>query len=644
MVSALPAASDRRQLQQIVAGLTEGIILIEPDQGIAWANEAALAMHGVNILADLGATVDDYRARFKLRYRNNHKLKKGHTPIERVVAGETFRDVTVEVTPLGKDEPEWTHQVRSLVLTNETGDPDCLVLIMHDVTERFEAEERFETSFNVNPAPALICRLEDQLYIKVNQGFLELTGYERDDVIGSRLGDIDVLAESVHADEYRPRLERGESIPQTEACLHLPDGRRKAVIVAGQPIEISGASCMMFTFMDLDPRRHAEEQLRLTRAKSQADFESLYNEAPVPLQSLDSDQKIVSVSDRWLALLGYSRDEVLGRSIVDFLSPDAARAWNDRHWSELLNVRSLDDREYKFLTKTGELVDVSVSAQVLLNESGKIHRIMAAVIDVTDRKQTEQRFQKTFELAPIPMIVADLEEHRIMSANQAFIDMVGRPLNTLAGKRLAELGFDETLDAQSDLDRLLTGSDGLRDRAMTVKLSEDHVLNCSVSAEKVVILGQNCALIVIQDVTERQQSEVQLFEAIEAVMHDTTWFSRSVIEKLLKAREQASAHTPADKPLAALTKREQEIVGLISQGKSNAEISKELKLTTSTIRNHVGTIYGKLGVHNRSGAVVWARERGILGSSSPVGQKAKAVEPHRNLVQRGRVQKPVGSR
>jgi PAS domain S-box-containing protein len=624
MVSVLPAASDRRQLQQIVAGLTEGVILIEPDQSIAWANDAALSMHGVKTLAELGMTVDDYRARFKLRYRNNRKLMKGHTPIERVVAGETFRDVTVEVTPLGKDDPEWTHQVRSLVLTNEAGDPECLVLIMHDVTERFEAEARFETSFNVNPAPALICRLEDQSYIKVNQGFLQLTGYGRADVIGSRLSDIDVLADCAQADEYRPRLERGESVPQTEACLHLPDGRKKAVIVAGQPIEISGAPCMMFTFMDLDPRKSIEEELRLARAKSQADFESLYNEAPVPLHSLDSDQKLVSVSDRWLALLGYSRDEVLGRSITDFLSSQATRALNDKHRQEHTENGVYDDCEYEFVKKTGDLVDVSVSARVILDEKGKVQRTMAAVIDMTERKQTEQRFQKTFELAPIPMIVADLEEHRVINANRAFLEIVGRPLDDVAYKRLTEIGVNDSLTGRPDLETLLNCSTGLRGRAMTVETAAADVLDCLVSAERVVILSRECALIVIQDMTERRQSEAQLFEAIEAVMHDTTWFSRTVIEKLLKAKQPTSARSQQDKTLSSLTKREQEIVGLISQGRSNAEISKELTLSISTIRNHVGTIYGKLGVHNRSGAVVWARERGILGSSGRKNPKSKS--------------------
>ncbi|EML2585615.1 PAS domain-containing protein [Pseudomonas aeruginosa] len=86
----LRTQTDRRQLQQIIAGLTEGVILIEPDQRILWANEAALAMHGVDSLQGLGADTGEYRERFRLRYRNNHPLQEGQYPAERLVAGECF--------------------------------------------------------------------------------------------------------------------------------------------------------------------------------------------------------------------------------------------------------------------------------------------------------------------------------------------------------------------------------------------------------------------------------------------------------------------------------------------------------------------------------------------------------------------------
>lgn len=164
-----PQSTNRRQLQQIITGLSEGVVLVEPDQTITWANEAALAMHGASELAELGATVSDYRARFQLRYRNNHRLNAGNYPIDRVIAGEVFNDVVVEVVRADTDA-QWVHRVRSLVLTDAQGAPDCLVLIVADASDWASAEQRFERTFNANPAPAVICRLADQRYIKVNQG------------------------------------------------------------------------------------------------------------------------------------------------------------------------------------------------------------------------------------------------------------------------------------------------------------------------------------------------------------------------------------------------------------------------------------------------------------------------------------------
>lgn len=54
----MTAGVDRHELRQIIAGLSEGVILVEPDQTIVYANEAALAMHGAESLDELGPTVD----------------------------------------------------------------------------------------------------------------------------------------------------------------------------------------------------------------------------------------------------------------------------------------------------------------------------------------------------------------------------------------------------------------------------------------------------------------------------------------------------------------------------------------------------------------------------------------------------------
>jgi len=133
--TALQSSTDRRQLQQIIAGLTEGVIRIEPDQTILWANDAALTMHGVTQVGELGRDVTQYRERFQLRYRNNHALEDGRYPIERVISGEKFTDVLVEVFLASDHSVSWVHRVRSLVLTDADGDPDVLVLILHDASD-----------------------------------------------------------------------------------------------------------------------------------------------------------------------------------------------------------------------------------------------------------------------------------------------------------------------------------------------------------------------------------------------------------------------------------------------------------------------------------------------------------------------------
>jgi LuxR family maltose regulon positive regulatory protein len=61
-----------------------------------------------------------------------------------------------------------------------------------------------------------------------------------------------------------------------------------------------------------------------------------------------------------------------------------------------------------------------------------------------------------------------------------------------------------------------------------------------------------------------------------------------------------------------LSERELEVLALIAEGYSNAEIAQELYITTGTVKRHVNNIYGKLDVHSRTQALARARELGAL--------------------------------
>jgi PAS domain S-box-containing protein len=481
---------DRHELRQIIAGLSEGVILVEPDQTIAYANEAALAMHGAETVDELGGTVEAYRERFALRYRNNHT--PNHYPMERVVSGERFHDVIVDVKRTDRPDVDFVHSLRSLVATDREGNPSCLALILKDVSDQFEAEERFEATFNANPAPAVICRLSDLRHVKVNLGFLEMTGYTRDTVIGRSVYEVDVLANARSRDLAISRLNSGGTIPQMEACLELPDGGTRFVIVAGQPIELGDEPCMLFTFADLDLRRKAETALR----------------------------------------------------------------------------------------------------------------------------QSEERFAKAFSMTPVPTLLARADDFAVTGVNEAFTRVFGYGADKVSGRSPADLGLWVHDAARIKFELAVARTGYVLGLEVCLKHEDGTNYDCLASAERVEIGSETFALMVLQDITERKRTEREMFEAVEAVMADTSWFSRGLIEKLANLRRPGADHKDGIVPNISV--RERQILDLICQGIGDDAIAKRLNLSRNTVRNHSASLYRKLDVHKRSEAIVWGRENGF-----PLSQTSK---------------------
>jgi pimeloyl-ACP methyl ester carboxylesterase/DNA-binding CsgD family transcriptional regulator len=78
-------------------------------------------------------------------------------------------------------------------------------------------------------------------------------------------------------------------------------------------------------------------------------------------------------------------------------------------------------------------------------------------------------------------------------------------------------------------------------------------------------------------------------------------------------RRRAGDALMADEELAALTSREREILDLVAGGANNQDIAEKLFISEKTVRNHLTAIFDKIGVSSRSQAIVFARDRGLVG-------------------------------
>jgi DNA-binding NarL/FixJ family response regulator len=128
----------------------------------------------------------------------------------------------------------------------------------------------------------------------------------------------------------------------------------------------------------------------------------------------------------------------------------------------------------------------------------------------------------------------------------------------------------------------------------------------------------------LKDVTaERLFDAVRVVAAGEALLAPTV--TRRLISEFTELRSAKPNTTPAP-ALAALTPRERQVLCLVAEGLSNPEIAARLVVTDETVKTHVSRMLSKLGLRDRTQAVIAAYETGLV---VPRGKPHPGVEKHR---------------
>jgi PAS domain S-box-containing protein len=242
----------------------------------------------------------------------------------------------------------------------------------------------------------LVITEDDGRIVLVNQRLEELFGYDRSELLGRPVEML--LPENVRSAHRSHRHHYGvdPAVRYMGSGLRLSgrhrDGHEFPVEVALSPLASTKASNarVIATVRDVSEQRGLTESLRASEER----FRAAFDQAPVPMAvtALEnpSRREIIEANQALADLLGYSREDLIGRAFADLTHPDDREADNDAA-TAMLNGSSPGRlvREKRYRAADGRIVWAELNAACLTDRNGRTAVTLSHIFDITDRKAVE---------------------------------------------------------------------------------------------------------------------------------------------------------------------------------------------------------------------------------------------------------------
>ena len=351
-------------------------------------------------------------------------------PVQLVMAQGQVVGLANHTVLLAKDGREYQITDSAAPIRNASGEIVGVVLVFSDVTERYRAEEalragerRFRSYFD-QPMVGIAITSPKKGWIEANEHLCKMLGYSNDELV--RL----TWAEFTHPDDLGADLIQFERVLRGEIDGYALDKRfiRKdqSVIPVFLSVrcvrEVDGSvDYFVALLQDITARKQAEKALR----QSETHYRTMFASAPEGVWMIGPDRCTTEVNQRMCDLVGYTREEFLGRNPVEFADEENSRIFEEK--ARIVPNRQTRTYEIALRHRDGHNILTEFRATNLFNEDGSVMGVLAFVADLTVRKQAEAKLHlaaNVFSHAREGIIITDASG-TIIDVNEAFTRITG---------------------------------------------------------------------------------------------------------------------------------------------------------------------------------------------------------------------------
>ncbi|HEY8226802.1 MAG TPA: sigma 54-interacting transcriptional regulator [Pyrinomonadaceae bacterium] len=308
---------------------------------------------------------------------------------------------------------------------------DVVLAVVRDITGRKRvvdelrrSEERFGKAFKANPQPMSLTTLANGIYRDVNESFLEMSGYTREEVIGHSSLELRIWETPQARDAFVQQLKERGSLVNYEARFRIKDGSFRVLLSSAEQLEIAGEGCLLVASSDITEITQAQQALR----ESEERFRNMADTAPVMIWVADQSKRSTYYNKQWLDFTGHTMEEELANGWAKAVHPD------DYERCVKIYESSFDERkrfevEYRMRRKDGEYRWIIDCGTPRFSSDGRFLGYIGSCLDITDRKESEVALRKAHE--ELNQLKNELEAQNIylkeeLQLDQTFGEIVGQ--------------------------------------------------------------------------------------------------------------------------------------------------------------------------------------------------------------------------